>query len=89
MPVAPQQDLDPGPVGSDAPDHMPQHIGGFFARGAFAGTQERGDRLLGSGLEDQDRLEAGVARMSGEQRKLLAPMDTVDRIIDIEDDLRA
>jgi len=66
---------------------MPQHARGFFARGTLAGTQEGCDGLLASGLEDQDRLEAGIACVGGEQGQLLAPMGEVDRIVDVEHDL--
>ena len=71
MPVAPQQNFHTRPVAADTADDMAQYAGGFCAGGALAGAQDGGDGLPGSGLEDQDRLEAIIPGMGVEQTKLL------------------
>ena len=76
-----------GQLAADAPDHMSDHPGGFLAGGDVCqGRRNSSDGFPGSRLEDQDRLKAGVARMGREQRKLLAAMGQIDRVVDVEHD---
>ena len=57
-----------------------------FPEGRLPGTQEREHRLGRGRLEDVDGLEAIVIIMGVEQRQLLAAVDRVLGIIDVEDD---
>ena len=54
--------------------------------GSLAGTQQREHRLAGGRLEDVDGLEAIVVIMGVEQRQLLAAVDGIVGVVDIEHD---
>ena len=57
VPVAAQQDVDPGPVGPDGPDDAPQMCADFLAGGPLARTQDGGDDAA-LAIEHDDGLEA-------------------------------
>ena len=86
MPIAEHGDLHPGPVVPDAADDVLENLGRLFYGGPFARAQKRENRLARGCLEDVDGLEAIVVIMSVEQRQLLAAVDGIAGIVDIEND---
>ena len=69
-------------------DDVPEHARDLFAARPLALAQQRQDRLAGVGLEDVDRLEAVAARVRVEQRELLAAVDEIVGVVDVEHDAR-
>ncbi len=86
MAVAAHRDLDPGPMMTDTRDDMPEDSCRLRAGGPLAGTQQRQHRLGCRRLEDVDGLEAVAVVMGVEQRQLLAAVDRVVGIVDVEHD---
>ena len=86
MPTATRGDLEPAPVVADAADDVLEDAGHLLAGGPLARAQQRQDRLAGGRLEELDGLEAVLVIMGVEQRQLLAAVDDVVGIVDIEDD---
>jgi hypothetical protein len=86
MAVAAHRDRDPGPVVSDAPDDVPQDPSRLGAGWPLARTQQRQHRLAGGRVEDVDGLKAVRVIMGVEQRQLLATVDGIGGVIDVEHD---
>ena len=84
MAIAAHGDLDPRPVVLDAGDDVPQDPGRLFSRWPLAGAQQRHYRLARGRLEDVDGLETILVIMGVEQRQLLAAVDGVVGVVDIE-----
>ena len=86
MPIAAHGDLDPGPVVLDAADDVLHNPGRLFSGGPLAWAQQRQGRLARGRLEDVDGLEAVLVIMGVEPRQLLATVDGIVGIVDVEDD---
>ena len=86
MAVAAHGDLDPRPVVPDAADDVFQDPRRLLSGGPLAGAQQREHRLARGRLEDVDGLEAVLVIMGVEQRQLLAAVDGIVGIVDVEDD---
>ncbi len=86
MAVAAHGNLDAWPVVPDAADDVLEDTGRFFPGRPLAGAQERQHRLGRGRLEDVDGLEAVFIVMGVEQRQLLAAVDGITGIVDVEDD---
>ena len=86
MAIATHGNFHPGPVAPDAADDGLEDTRRLVPGRPLAGTQEREHRLGRGRLEDVDGLEAIVIIMGVEQRQLLAAVDRVLGIIDVEDD---
>ena len=83
--VATEQNGDPGPSLPDAAD-QPLHQGqDFLAAGPLGRTQHRGDQAPGN-IEDVDGLEAVFVVVGVEQAQLLATMDGIEGVVDVEHD---
>src|ERR1035437_5821968 len=85
MTVAAQQYLGFRPVGADGAQQAAQEAAYFLATGPFGGTQNGGDEAA-LAVEHDDRLEAVFIVMRVEQPQLLAPMNRVEGVVDIERD---
>lgn len=86
MAIAAHGDLDPRPVLLETADDVLHNPGRLFSGGPLAGAQQRQHRLARGCLEDVDGLEAVLVIMGVEQRQLLAAVDGIGRIVDVEDD---
>ncbi len=86
MAVATHRDLDPRPVPPDAADDAPQDPRRFLAGRPFARPQQRQHRLARGRVEDMDGLKAVLAVMGVEQRQLLAAVDRIGGVVDVEHD---
>ena len=84
--VAAHQDLDPRPAGADGLDDVAQDQRDLGAAGRLAGAQDHRDRLAGGGLVDVDRQEAAAVVVGVEQGQLLAAVDPILGVVDVEHD---
>ena len=86
MAVAAHDDVDRRPAGADAADDMAQHQRHLGPVRRLAGAQDDRHRLAGGRLVDVDRLKAAAVVIGVEQRELLAAVDPVLGVVDIEQD---
>ncbi len=86
MAVAAYHDVDSRPAGADMADDMSQHQGHFGAVRRFARAQDDRHRFAGAGFIDVDRLEAAAVVIGVEQRQLLAAVNPVFGVVDVEQD---
>ena len=86
MAVAAHHDVDRRPAGADMADDMAQHQGHLGPVRRLAGAQDDRHRLAGGRLVDVDRLEAAAVVVGVEQRQLLAAVDPVLGVVDVEQD---
>jgi hypothetical protein len=86
MAVAPDQDVHLGPAGADAPDHVPQDERDLRPVRRLARAEDHGDRLARDCLIDVDRQEAPAIVVGVEERELLAAVDAVLGVVDVEHD---
>ena len=84
--VAADQDVDGGPTAANGPDDMAQDEGHLGTVRRLAGPQDDRDRLAGGGLIDVDRQEAAAVVVGMKQRQLLAAMDAILGVVDVEHD---
>ena len=84
--VAADQDLDPRPVGADGLDDVAQDEGDLGAARRLAGAQDHGDRLAGARLVDVHRQKAATVVVGMEQGKLLATVDPIFGVVEVEHD---
>jgi len=84
MAISTHRDLYPGPVAPDMADDVPQDPCRLFPRRPLALTQQRQHRLASRRFEDVDRLEDVLVIMGVEQRQLLAAVDGVRGVVDVE-----
>ncbi len=70
----------------DAADNVFQDPGRLLSGGPLAGAQQRQHRLARGRLEDMNGLEAIAVVMGVEQCQLLAAVDDIVSIVDIEHD---
>ena len=85
MTVGAQHDFGPGPVGADRPEQAAQEAPDLLAARALGGPQDGGDEAPFT-IENDDRLKAILVVVSIEQAQLLAAMDGIERIVDVEHD---
>ena len=86
MAVAAHDDLDRRPAGADTADDMAQHQRHLGPVRRLAGAQDDGDRLAARRLVDVDRQKAAAVVVRIEQRELLAAVNPVLGVVDIEQD---
>ena len=86
MAVATHRDLDPGPMAPDAVDDVAQDPRRLVTRWPLARTQQRQHRLGGRRVEDVDGLKAVLVVMGVEQCQLLAAVDGIRGIVNVEHD---
>ena len=85
MAVAAQQDLGLWPVGADRAQQAAQEGADLLAAGPFGGAKHGGDEAA-LAVEHDDRLKAIFIVMRIEQPQLLAAMNRVERVVDVERD---
>jgi len=83
--VAAQQNLGFGPVGADRPQQAAQKGFDFLAAGPFGGTKRGGDKAAFP-IEHDNRLQALFVTMRVEQPQLLAAMNCVECVVNVERD---
>jgi len=71
-------------VAADAPDQPTDMACRLDPRRALAGAQQHHHRTAGRGVINMDRQEAALAIMAVPEGELLAAMDDIDRLSDIE-----
>ena len=86
MAVATHRDLDPGPMAPDAADDVAQDPRRLVTGWPLARTQQRQHRLGGRRVEDVDGLKAVLVVMGVEQCQLLAAVDDIRGIVNVEHD---
>ena len=69
-----------------APDHVAQHERHLGPVRGLAGAQDHRHRLAGDRLVDVDRQEAAPVVVGVEERELLAAVDPVLGVVDVEHD---
>ena len=84
--VAADQDVDGWPMAADGAHDVAQHQRHLGATWGLARAQDHRDRLAGGGLVDVDRQEAAAVVMGMEQGQLLAAVNPILRIVDVEHD---
>ena len=75
-----------GQRAADGPHDMAQHERHLGTVRRLAGAQDHRDRLAGGGLVDVDRQEAAAVVVGMEQRQLLAAVDAILGVVDVEHD---
>ena len=85
MAVGAQQDLGVRPVGADRPQQAAQEGADLLAARPFGGAKHGGDEAA-LAVEYDDRLKAVFVVMRIEQPQLLAAMNRVERVVDVERD---
>ena len=83
MAVATQQDLGVGPVGADRPQQAAQESADLLAARLFGGAKHRRDEAAFA-VEYDDRLETIFVVMRIEEPQLLAAMNRIERVVDVE-----
>jgi hypothetical protein len=84
MAVAAHDDLDRRPAGADAANDMAQHQRHLGPVRGLAGAQDNGDRLAGHRLVYVDRQKAAAVVVRIKERQLLAAVNPVLGIVDVE-----
>src|SRR5205823_9696515 len=84
MAVRPQEDLDPGPMGTDRADETAQKGTDLVPARPLARPQQRSHEPP-LAVKDDNRLEAIIIVKGVEQAQLLAAMHSVEGVVDIED----
>jgi len=84
MAVAAHDDVDRRPAGADAANDMAQYQHHLGPVRRLAGSQDHGNRLATARLVDMDREKAAAVVMGVEQGELLAAVNPVLGIIDVE-----
>ena len=85
MAVATQQDFGLGPMAANGAQQAAQQGPDLLAAGPSGGTQNGGDEAAGA-VEDDDRLKAVFVIVRIEQPQLLAAVDGVEHVVDVEGD---
>ena len=86
MAVAAHHDVDRRPAGADMADDMAQHQRHLGPVRRLAGAQDDRHRLAGRRLVDVDRQKAAAVVIGVEQRQLLAAVNPVLGVVDVEQD---
>ena len=85
MAVATQQDFGLGPMAANGAQQAAQQGPDLLAAGPSGGTQNGGDEAAGA-IEHDDRLKAVFVIVRIEQPQLLAAVDGVEHVVDVEGD---
>ena len=85
MAVAAQQDFRLGPVGADRPQQAAQEGADLLAARPFGGAKHGGDEAAFA-VEYDDRLKTIFVVMRIEEPQLLAAMNRIERVVDVERD---
>src|SRR6201997_5300678 len=85
MAVGPQQDLSVGPVGADGAHEAAEEGFDLLAARPLGGTKYGRDEAA-LAVEHDDRLKSVFVVMGVEQPQLLAAMDRVEGVVDVEGD---
>jgi len=85
MAIAAQQDLGVWPVGADRSQQAPQESANLLAAGPLGGAKHGGDEAT-LAIEHDDRLKAVFIVMRIEQPQLLAAMNRIERVVNVERD---
>jgi len=86
MTVSAQQNISPGPMLADFPDQSAQMGGTLASFGAPSRAQYGPDQPAIS-VKDHDGLEAVFIIVRVEQAQLLVPVDRIEGVVDIQNDL--
>ena len=86
MAVAADDDLDRRPAGADAANDMAQHQRHLCPVRRLAGAQDDSDGLAGRRLVNVDWHKAAAVVVRIEERELLAAVNPVLGVVDIEQD---
>ena len=84
MTVAAQDDAGIGPVLLDTPVQPADMAGDLGAGWHLAGAEQHRHRPPGRGVVDVERQEAALAVVTIPERQLLAAVDDIDRLVDVE-----
>src|SRR5215469_7758162 len=84
MAVGAQQDFDLWPMAAQGADQTPHKAADLRSARPLAGPQQRGDKTA-LRIEHNNRLKAVIVVVGVEQAQLLAAMNAVERVVDIED----
>ena len=84
MTVAAQGDAGIGPVLLDTPVQPTDMAGDVATRRRLAGAQQHRHRPPGRGVVDMEGEEAAFPIMAIPERELLAAVDDIDRLVDVE-----
>jgi hypothetical protein len=82
--VAAHQDLHPGPAGADRLADVAQDESDLGAGRCLAWPEDHRERLAAGRLVEVDRQEAAAVVVGVEQRELLAAIDPVRGVVDVE-----
>src|SRR6266576_1990660 len=85
MAVGAQHDFRHRPVGADRAQEAPQKGAGLRALWPFGGTQHGGEKAAPA-VEYDNRLEAIFIVMRVEQPQLLAAVNSIERVVDVQHD---
>ena len=85
MTVGAQQDFGARPVGADRPQQPAQKGSRLLAAWQLGGTEHGGDEAARA-VEHHDRLKSVFVVMGVEQPQLLAAMNRIERVVDVERD---
>ena len=85
MAVGAEQDVHARPVSPNGADQAAQKAAHLAPGGAAGGAQQGGDGAA-LAVEDDDRLEAAFILVGVEQAQLLAAMDGIEGVVDVECD---
>ena len=83
MAVAAQQDMRPWPIGADSAQQAAQECFDLLAAGPFGRTQHRSDETALS-IKNNNRLKTVFIIMGIEKPQLLAAMNRVEGVVDVE-----
>ena len=85
MAVGAQQDFGARPVGADGAQQPAQEGSGLLAAGPFGGAEDGGDEAARA-VEHDDRLKSVFVVMGVEQPQLLAAVNRVEGVVEVERD---
>ena len=85
--VGAQQNLDPGPMGTDGADKTAHKTAKLHPAWPLAGAQQGGNKAAFP-VKDDDRLEAVIVIVGIEQAQLLGAVHPIEGVVDIEHEAR-
>jgi hypothetical protein len=85
MAVGTQQNFGLGPIAANGAQQAAQEGPDLLAAGPSSGTQNGGDEAAGA-VEHDDRLKAVFVIVPIEQPQLLATVDGIEHVVDVEGD---
>jgi hypothetical protein len=85
MAVGTQQDFGLGPMAANGAQQAAQERPNLLAAGPSSGTQNGGDEAAGA-VEHDDRLKAVFVIVRVEQPQLLATVNGIEHVVDVDGD---